>query len=363
MKKLFLFAVIGLLFPIKVLGLSAECAVVMDQDSGRVLYEKNMDKSKLIASTTKIMTAVIAIEYGELDDIVMIDESVLKAYGSAIYVEIGEELTLKELLYGLMLRSGNDAAIAIAEHVSGSMEGFVFLMNQKAEELGMNNTIFYNDHGLEENDGKGNTSTAYDMALLMRYANTIDEFRSITSTKEITVKSSYKTYIWPNKNKLLKMYEYTTGGKTGYTEKAKRTLVTSATKDGKNLIVVTLNDGDDFNDHMNLYEEYFNNYQIATVIDKDNLVINDDYYEGNLFVNNSFKMLVSKDELKDVNTNVVLDKLDYYEDGDYIGYIEVRIGKEVINKENVYVRKDKQLIKEEKKSFWSRVLDYLFFWK
>lgn len=362
MKKLLLLAVL-LLFPLKVLGLSAECAIVMDQDSGRVLYEKNIDKSKLIASTTKIMTAVIAIEYGNLDDLVIVDESILKAYGSAIYIEVGEELTLKELLYGLMLRSGNDAAIAIANHVSGSMEGFVFLMNQKASELGMNNTIFYNDHGLEEDDGKGNTSTAYDMALLMRYANTLDEFVNITSTKEITVKSNYKTYIWPNKNKLLKMYEYTTGGKTGYTEKARRTLVTSASKDGKNLIVVTLNDGDDFTDHMNLYEEYFDNYELSTIIDKDNLAINDDYYKGNLFVNNSFKMLVNKDEKKDVNINVVLDKLDFYEDGDYIGYIEVRIGKNVINKENVYVRKEENLVKEEKKSFWSRVLDYLFFWK
>lgn len=361
MKKVLWVVIFFFLFPCMVHAMSAECALVMDADSARVLYSKNEEKEKLIASTTKIMTAIIAIEYGDLETLVTVDNDVLKAYGSAIYIEVGEELTLKELLYGLMLRSGNDAAIEIANHVAGSMDSFVYLMNQKAKELGMNHTVFYNNHGLEEQNGKGNTSTVYDMALLMRYAMRNDEFKTITSTKEITVKSSYKTYIWPNKNKLLKMYEYTTGGKTGYTEKAKRTLVTSASKDGKNLIVVTFNDGNDFTDHMNFYEDYFKQYQMVTIVDKDNYKINDTYYNGNLFVTDSFKMLVSESEKKDINTNVVLDKLDYYEDGDYVGYVEIRLKDKVIGSENIYIRKTEE--NQEEKGFWSRVLDYIFFWK
>ena len=147
MKKLILAVIVVLLiFPLKVSALSAECAIVMDQDSKRVLFEKNMDKEKLIASTTKIMTAVIALEYGDLDTLVEVGDEVLKAYGSAIYIEVGEELTLKDLLYGLMLRSGNDAAIEIAYAVAGNMESFVHLMNEKAKDLGMKNTIFYNNH-------------------------------------------------------------------------------------------------------------------------------------------------------------------------------------------------------------------------
>lgn len=361
MKKLFLVVVL-LIFPLKVSALGAECAIVMDQDSKRVLYEKNMDKEKLIASTTKIMTAVIALEYGDLDTLVTVGDEVLKAYGSAIYIEVGEELYLKDLLYGLMLRSGNDAAIEIAYAVSGSMESFVHLMNEKALELGMKNTIFYNNHGLEENNGVGNTSTVYDMALLMSYANTIEEFREITSTEEITVKTNYKTYLWQNKNKLLKMYEYTTGGKTGYTEKAKRTLVTSATKDNKNLIVVTFNDGNDFNDHMNLYEEYFNEYETVEIVNKDTYKINDEHYNGNLFVNKSFSMLVKEEEKEHISTNVILNKLQDYEDGECVGYVEIKIDDEVLETLSVYVKKYEEE-KNVEEGFFKKLLSFLRFWK
>ncbi len=362
MKKLILAVIVVLLiFPLKVSALGAECAIVMDQDSKRVLFEKNMDKEKLIASTTKIMTAVIALEYGDLDTLVEVGDEVLKAYGSAIYIEVGEELTLKDLLYGLMLRSGNDAAIEIAYAVAGNMESFVHLMNEKAKDLGMKNTIFYNNHGLEENSGVGNTSTVYDMALLMSYANTIEEFKEITSTKEYTVRSNYKTYIWPNKNKLLKIYKYATGGKTGYTEKAKRTLVTSATKDDKNLIVVTFNDGNDFNDHMNLYEDYFNAYESVEVINKDTYEINDEYYNGNLFVNKSFRVLAKEEEKDAISTNVVLNKVKDYVDGECVGYVEVKIGDEVVEKLSVYVRKNEE--KGEKQGFFKRLISFLQFWK
>ena len=161
-----------------------------------------------------------------------------------------EEISIEKLLYGLMLRSGNDAAITLAMSISNSVEEFVLLMNKKAEELNLKNTFFSNPHGLDEEDN-GNISSAYDMALLYSYCMKNKTFAKITSSQ------SYGTYI--NKNKLIRTYPYCTGGKTGFTKKAKRTLISSASKDDINLIVVTLNCGNDFQSHKDIYEHYFNN--------------------------------------------------------------------------------------------------------
>ena len=192
------------------------------------------------------MTAIVTIEYADLDKNVEVGDEILEAYGSAIYIELGEKLTLRDLLYGLMLRSGNDAAVVIAKNVAGSMDNFAMMMNEMASKIGMKNTYFYNAHGLEEEDGSGNTSTAYDMALLTKYAMTNSEFRKIFGTKKYTVKSNYKTYTWVSKNKLIHDYDFITGGKTGFTEKARRTLVTTGSNNNINLVVVTLNDPNDF---------------------------------------------------------------------------------------------------------------------
>ncbi|MDE6141539.1 MAG: serine hydrolase, partial [Bacilli bacterium] len=231
--------------------------VVMDMDSDRVLYGVSEKEEMLIASTTKIMTSLVVINNTDINEIITIDQSVLRSFGSGIYIEVGEEISIKDLLYGLMLRSGNDAAIALAEHIGGSESGFARLMNEMAESLGMYHTHFINASGLENEKGEGNTSTAEDMGILMSYAMKNDIFREITSTKHYMAKTNFKTYDWYNKNKLLTNYKYTTGGKTGYTEKAYRTLVTSASKDNKDLTIVTLNQRDDFAIHQSLYEEYF----------------------------------------------------------------------------------------------------------
>lgn len=346
-----------LLLPIKVLGISAESAIVMDADSRRVLYCKNCEKEKLIASTTKIMTSVIALEYGNLNKGIEVGDEILKAYGSAIYIQKGELLTLKELLYGLMLRSGNDAAMTIAKGVTGGMESFVYLMNVKAKSLGMNDTFFYNNHGLEESNGKGNTSTAKDMAILMSYAMRNDIFKEITSTKEITIKSNYKTYVWVNKNKLLKLYDYTTGGKTGYTEKAKRTLVTSASKDGKNLVVVTLNDGNDFDDHKDLYEKYFEEYEVLEVLNKNDFVVKDlELKNGNVLIKNNFQILVKEND--DVKTEIDLLNKDKYSNGDVIGKAKVLLNDEIVHEEKIYFEENIN----SKKSFWEKVWDFIKFW-
>ena len=191
MKKLIF--LLFLLFPLKVGAISASSSIVMDLDNGRILYQNNIHDERLIASITKIMTAIVTIEYADLDKIVEVGDEILEAYGSAIYIELGEKLTLRDLLYGLMLRSGNDAGVVIAKNVAGSMDNFAMMMNEMASKIGMKNTYFYNAHGLEEEDGSGNTSTAYDMALLTKYAMTNSEFRKISATRRPMAFSIHKT--------------------------------------------------------------------------------------------------------------------------------------------------------------------------
>lgn len=348
MKKIIFLLI--LLLPFSVKGISASSYIVMDMDSGRVLEGKNIDKKSLIASTTKILTAITAIEYGNLEDVVRVNQDILKAYGSGIYIQVGEELILDDLLYGLMLRSGNDAALAIASHVGGEKDNFVYLMNEMATNIGMKNSIFVNPSGLEENDGSANYSTVYDMALLTKYAMKNDNYRRITSTKEITIKSSMKTYKWFNKNKLLSSYSYCTGGKTGYTEKAKRTLVTTATKDNMNLIVVTFNDGNDFEDHKDLYEKYFNNYERIKVLDKN---VN---YGENIELKNDFYM-INKDGDK-IETKVLMSSEKTELDGSIVGKVEVILNGEVLGSRNLYYNKPEV---SKDKSFISKLIEFLKF--
>ena len=258
-----------LLFPFKVKAIAAESAILIDGDSGRILYQKDAKKEKLIASTTKIMTALVAIENGNLNKKIKVGEEILQAYGSAIYVEMGEKITLKDLLYGLMLRSGNDAALVIAHNVASNEEDFVKLMNQKAKQLDMQQTIFYNPHGLENQDGNGNTSTAYDMAHLGG--------------------------------------EFILGGKTGFTKKARRTLVSSANKNNGNLIAVTLNDPNDFQDHQNLYETYFSKYHSVLIFDTKKDQIQDEAYANKiLYLKKDVKIMLTKEEEKNIKININL---------------------------------------------------------
>ena len=345
MKRIILLII--LLTPIRVWAISASSYVVMDADSKRVIEGKNINDKKLIASTTKIMTALVTIENANLKDKVTVDERVLKAYGSAIYIEIGETITIEDLLYGLMLRSGNDAALIIKSYFEDKNIDLVKLMNKKAKKLNMNNTLFLNPHGLEENDGSGNTSTSYDMALLMSCAIKNKEFSKIVSTNEYIGHSDKKKYTWKNKNKLLSLYKYCNGGKTGFTKKAKRTLVTSAKKDNKNLVVVTLNDGNDFNDHKSLYEKVFKNYEKISVIDKKKFkVYNESYYKKvRFYVKHSFDMLVTEDERNKLYLNIILEKNPKYKNNQAIGKVQVILNGKAIYEEKIYIKK---------KSFWQK---------
>lgn len=265
--------------------------IVMDYNSDQIMENKDMHLVRSVASISKIMTAIVAIENSSLDTYVEVNEDILTAYGSSIYLKIGEVVTMKDLLYGLMLRSGNDAAVTIAKGVSGSIKSFVDLMNKKAREIGMINTTFNNPSGLDIDD-EGNLSTSYDMALLMKYSLNNAIFREITSTKEYR-STSHGT--WLNKNKLLRQYEYTSGGKTGFTTKARRTLVTSAKKDDMELIIVTLDCGGDFSFHKELYEKYFNSHKTFKLLTKGSNLFED--YE--LICESNISVTLSKENIDD----------------------------------------------------------------
>ena len=229
-------------------------AVLMDAESGRVLYGHNAHKPRLIASTTKLMTALVAVERAvDLDETVTVKGEWLGSEGSSIYLRAGEEITLRGLLYGLLLQSGNDAAMVIACHTAGSVEEFVELMNRRAAELGMKDSSFANPSGL---DHENHYSTPYDMALLARACLDNSTVAELCATKSITVGT--RTFV--NHNKLLWRCEGCVGMKTGFTEKAGRTLVSAAVRDGQTLICVTLNDGDDWNDHCKLMDYGFQTY-------------------------------------------------------------------------------------------------------
>lgn len=237
--------------------ISAECAIVMNTDA-QVVFEKNADQRALIASTTKLMTALVALENSQPEDIVEIKAEYCGIEGSSMYLKPGGICTVRELLLGLLLVSGNDAATALAGHVSGSEKAFVRLMNKKAAELGMNGTKFANPHGL---DAAGHYSTARDMAKLMCACMDNPEFIELCGTKSYNMGELY----FVNHNKLLSSYPGCIAGKTGYTLAAGRCLVTCCKRDETAFICVTLSDPDDWKDHAALYDWAFSKFGVRNI--------------------------------------------------------------------------------------------------
>ena len=355
MKKIIVILIVLLSMDnVRAISTSATSAILMDTDNNIIIYESNIHNVRSVASISKIMTAVLAVESGKLDDKIVVDDVISSAYGSAIYIKQGEELTLRDLVYGLMLRSGNDAALVIAKYVGGTVGHFVLMMNNKASEIGMKDTTFNNPHGLDAD--KGNYSTAYDMAILASYAVKLDEYVKITGTKSYTLKTNKNTYVWKNKNKLLKLYKYTTGGKTGFTDIARRTLVTTASKDGVNLVAVTLNDGNDFLDHMSLFDYGFSNYTNYNVIKKGIInIYDDDYYSDyELYVKEDFNYILHNNEQNDIVLKFKLEKKRDFKDDDCVGNIVVSVYDKEIHSEPIYVREKVKI----KKSKWSSFKDW-----
>lgn len=249
------------------LGTSAQAHVLMDADSGIILSENNKDVKLKMASTTKILTALLALEEAEKNDKIVTFTENMSAEGSSMYLKAGDKLRLSDLAKGMMMASGNDAANAVALTLSENFEDFAKLMNARAEEIGMKNSSFVTPSGLDDDN---HYSTALDMALLMAEALKNENFREISASKEEKVEFVYpqgKTSTYLNHNKLLSSYKYCTGGKTGYTKAAGRCLVTTAEKDGVTLVAVTLNAPDDWADHKALYEYGFSLYTQYTYED------------------------------------------------------------------------------------------------
>ena len=316
----------------------------MDMDSGRILYSKNSNDVRLIASITKIMTAILAIENENLNKQVIVGEEILKMYGTNIYIEVGEQMSLIDLLYGLLLRSGNDASVVIAKTVGKTESNFVKMMNDKAEKLNMKNTTFENPHGLD--DDTKNYSTAYDMALLSSYAYKNATYRKISATKKYEVSNGKKTYLWYNRNKLLTNYKYATGGKNGYTPDAGKTLVTTASKDGLNITTVTLKDSNPYENHENIDNDIFEKYKKYTIVDKDNFHIDKNYFDAKLYIKNSFTYPLTEEEKEKIKTLVsITDK-----DKTKVGKITIYLDKEIIGTVPIYQEK-----KEEKTTFFSKI--------
>ena len=248
------------------LSTSAASAVLIEATSGHIIYEKNAHRKMPMASTTKIMTALCTIENINTNIPITVDRDAIGVEGSSIYLEPGEVMTVKELLYAMMLNSGNDAATALAIAVSGSVEDFCKLMNQTSRNIGAKNTNFKNPSGLYEDD---HYTTAHDLALITAYAMKNPLFCDIVSTKEMKIsKGTGGSRYLKNHNKLLWQYEGCTGVKTGFTKKCGRCLVSSAKKDGVSLVAVTLNAPDDWRDHTAMLDYGFESVTPKIIADE-----------------------------------------------------------------------------------------------
>lgn len=336
--------------------ISSTCGILMEQTTGRVLFDKCGDEQLYIASTTKILTAILAIENANLDDWVEITQEDTHQVGSSLYLSVGDQVRLRDLLYGLMLRSGNDSAWAIARYVGDDVANFVVLMNEKAQALGMESSSFQNPSGLDETTY--NLSTAYDMALLQRYAMNNPIFREIAGTNVYRATTQQgKNYTWRNKHRLINgRYEYTIAGKTGFTKQARRTLVSSANNGDLELIAVTLRGGDDWHDHIRMLEYGFHNFDLRQVTDIGELqLLEQEIFEltglERLFVREARSIVVRNDGSENVRKHLVLST---DETSLAVGTLEILVNDVVVDTIAVY-----QFAELSVGSWWERLLNWI----
>ena len=334
-------------------ALSARKAILLDSATGRVLYEKDAHSRSLIASTTKIMTALVVCEQCNVLDRMRIPKEAVGIEGSSMYLREGEVLTIQELLYGLMLHSGNDAAVALAIYCGGTVEGFAELMNDKARALGLLDTHFENPNGL---DSPAHYSTASDLATLTAYAMENPIFAKIVSAKTVSV----GTRSLRNHNKLLWRLEGADGVKTGYTRAAGRILVSSAVREGRRLIAVTIDDGDDWNDHIKLHNEGFSQYSPQVLIQKGQLlgrlsVIGGQEPYVNILATNDFQYSVAVNE----QPYVLLSEPSFVYapvvQGQQAGTAYICIGEKPVGKIPVIFETTVEQAVSQQKPFWQRL--------
>ncbi len=344
MKKVIVYFIILLVCPLDVWADTGKSTIVMDVDSGRIIYRNNIYAKRLIASTTKIMTCLIVLENFDIDKEIEVGEEVIDVYGTNIYLEVGEKMKVKDLLYGLMLRSGNDAAIVLAKHTLGE-DDFINKMNAKSAEIGMKDTSFENPHGLDDNTT--NYSTAYDMALLASYAYKNEMYRKIVSTKKHIAKSSKKSYVWYNRMSLLSKYKNCVGGKNGYTPKAGKTLVSYAKKNNLLLTMVSLDDSEIYTNHQNLYDSCFKKYKNYLIIDKNNFKL--DHFinsKESCYIKNSFSYPLTSKEANNITTLISINS---YSNSNNCGSVIIKIGAKSMGKIKIYKEKSKK--KKDKNIF------------
>ena len=345
----------AVLFPVRTRAVSARNAYVLDAVSGRVLFERNADRQSLIASTTKIMTALIVCEQCNVLDRMRIPKEAVGIEGSSMYLREGEILTLQELLYGLMLSSGNDAATALAIYCGGTVEGFAELMNDKARILGLTGTHFVNPHGL---DAPGHYSTARDLAVLGGYAMENPVFARTVSAKSVRIGERYLT----NHNKLLWRIDGAEGIKTGYTQAAGRILVSSASRDDRRLIAVTVDAPDDWNDHAYLLEEGFSRYSPRQVVTAGERVAVLDVVGGE---SGTVEILAAKDYVYSLAPEeyprLAMPGPGFVYapavEGAAAGYVYVLIEGNAVGKVPVVYGQTVEMKQEEEKSIWQKLVN------
>ena len=342
-----------LFLPLNAQAVSAQKAYVLDAVSGRVLYEKNATERSLIASTTKIMTALIVCEQCNVLDRMRIPKEAVGIEGSSMYLQEGEVLTIQELLYGLMLSSGNDAAVALAIYCGGTVEGFAELMNDKARNLGLSGTHFENPNGL---DSPGHYSTAKDLAKLAAYAMENPIFYKTVSAKSVKAGERYLT----NHNKLLWRVEGADGVKTGFTKAAGRILVSSATREGRRLIAVTIDDPDDWDDHAALLEEGFSRYCVQRIVTAgqyiDTLeVVGGDNHKVQVLAAENFDYAIASDERPQLALPGPGFVYAPAVEGADAGYAYVLIEGKAIGKVPVVFGETIEQTPTEEKSFWQKL--------
>ena len=326
------------------LEISAHSAILYEPVTQKVIYEKNSSSKMALASTTKIVTAITALEKGNLDDIVITSKYAADIEGSSIWLEEGESQTMENLLYGLMLSSGNDAAVAIAEHISGNTNDYAKLMNQTAKLAGAYNSNFTNPSGLFE---ENHYTTAYDLAKITAYAYKNEMFRKIVATKQHKI--PWVGHQWDrtlkNHNKLLNIYDGCIGVKTGFTKKSGRCLVSSAERNGIQLIAVTLNAPDDWNDHIKMLDFGFELLNNIKVLCKNESEINVTVLNG---VKESVKCSIKEDIYVPLSEDNGTSIKYYFSNdisapickNDIVGYAEILLDNNVIKKVDLYALED-----------------------
>lgn len=342
---------------------SAKAAVLMDADSGNILGAKNPDERLPMASTTKIMTALVAIEQADVSRMVEISPAAVGVEGSSIYLYEGERLSLEDLLYAMLLESANDAAAAIAIEIGGSLEGFAEMMNEKAVSLGLRNTHFENPHGL---DGKEHYTTAHDLALIARAALENEVFAKIVSTykKTIPLDENDGVRLLINHNKLLKSYDGAIGVKTGFTKKSGRCLVSAAERGGMRLICVTLNAPDDWRDHKIMLDHGFGQYSSQLLCNKGYVadilpIVGGKTDHVTAICDREVRLTLPRAALNNIERRIELSRFEYapVTEGDRIGTIIFTLNGEELARVPLIAGYSSEKL-SYKKSLWERIISF-----